>query len=42
VTDYIDEKFQINSVNDIKVTMGTITLGEENGLQRIVWNLGNG
>ena len=41
VTDYIDEKFQINSVNDIKVTTGTVTLGEENGLQRIVWNLGN-
>ena len=40
VTDYIDEKFKVDSVNDIMATMGTVTLDEENGLQKIVWNLG--
>ena len=40
VTDYIDEKFEINSVDDIKVTMGSVILEEENGLQKVIWNLG--
>ena len=40
VTDYIDEKFKVDSVDDIKVTIGTVALTEENGLQKIVWNLG--
>ena len=40
VIDYIDKKFQVNSNNDIKVTMGTVTLEEENGLQKITWNIG--
>ena len=40
VTDYIDEKFKVDSVDDIKVTIGTVALTEENGLQKITWNLG--
>ena len=41
VTDYIhDDYFRINSVNDIKVTIGEVTLTEEEGLQKITWNLG--
>ena len=40
ITDYIDEKFEVNSVNDIKATIGTVALEEENGLQKIIWNLG--
>lgn len=41
VTDYIhDDYFKINSVNDIKVSMGTVKLEEESGLQKITWNLG--
>ena len=41
VTDYIhDDYFEIASVEDIKVTMGTVTLEMENGVQKITWNLG--
>ena len=40
VTDYINEKFKVNSVDDIKVTIGTVALTAENGLQKITWNLG--
>ena len=41
VTDYIhDDYFKINSVDDIKVTIGEVTLTEEEGLQKITWNLG--
>ena len=40
ITDYIDEKFKVNSVNDIKATIGIVALEEENGLQKIIWNLG--
>ena len=40
VTDYIDDKFIVNSVDDIKVSIGAVALTEENGLQKIVWNLG--
>ena len=40
VTDYIDEKFKVNSVDDVKVSIGNVTLTEENGLQKITWNLG--
>ncbi len=40
VTDYIDDKFIVNSVDDIKVSIGTVALTEENGLQKIIWNLG--
>ena len=42
ITDYInDEYFYINSVDDIIVDRGTIQLEEENGKQRIIWNLGD-
>ena len=42
ITDYInDEYFYINSVDDIKVDRGEITLTEENGVQKTTWNLGN-
>ena len=40
VTDYINEKFKVNSVDDIKVTIGTVALTAENGLQKITWDLG--
>ena len=41
VTDYIhNDYFKINSVDDIKVTMGTVDLTDENGVQKITWNLG--
>ncbi len=40
VTDYIDEKFKVDSVNDIKVTIGSVDLTTENGLQKVIWNLG--
>ncbi len=40
ITDYIDEKFKVNSVDDINVTIGNVILTEENGLQKITWNLG--
>ena len=42
VTDYVDDDyFTISSVNDIKVSTGTVTLEEESGLQKITWNLGS-
>ena len=42
VTDYIDnDYFTINSVDDIKVSMGTVTLSLEDGVQKITWNLGD-
>ncbi len=40
ITDYVDESFRVNSVDDISVTFGNVTLTEENGLQKITWNLG--
>ena len=40
VTDYIDEKFKVDSVDYIKVTIGSVALTTENGLQKITWNLG--
>ena len=41
VTDYVhNDYFTIGSVNDIKVSVGTVTLEEESGLQKITWNLG--
>ena len=41
VTDYISEDFKVNSVDDIEVSVGKVELTEENGLQKITWNLGN-
>jgi len=40
VTDYIHENFKVDSEKDIKVTKGEVSLEEENGIQKIVWNLG--
>ena len=41
VVDYIEKDyFYINSVDDIEVTYGEVKLEEENGLQKITWNLG--
>ena len=40
ITDYIHpDYFYINSVNDIKVSLGTVSLEEENGIQKVIWNL---
>ena len=41
VNDYISEKFIVNSVDDIEVSIGKVELTEENGLQKIIWNLGS-
>ena len=41
ITDYIDnDYFTVESENDIEVSMGTATLEEESGKQKVVWNLG--
>lgn len=41
VTDYVDcDYFLLDSVEDVKVSMGTVTLSVENGDQKIRWNLG--
>ena len=38
IVDYIDnDYFYVDSVNDIKVSKGQITLEEENGIQKIIW-----
>lgn len=40
ITDYIHpDYFYINSVNDIKVSLGTVSLEEENGVQKVIWHL---
>ena len=42
VEDYINgDYFYINSLNDIEVSCGNVTLGVENGLQKVTWDLGN-
>lgn len=42
ITDYIDnEYFFIENPNDIKVDIGKYLLEEENGYQKVIWNLGN-
>ncbi len=42
VTDYVnDEYFYIESVNDIKVPFGEVSLDTVNGVQKITWDLGN-
>jgi uncharacterized repeat protein (TIGR02543 family) len=42
ITDYInDDYFYANAVTDIKVDRGEVTLTEENGVQKITWNLGD-
>jgi hypothetical protein len=42
ITDYInDDYFYLNSVNDIKVDRGNVSLAMENGVQKILWNLSN-
>ena len=41
IVDYINhEYFYLESINDVYVTMGTVTLTEENGVQKITWSLG--
>ena len=41
VVDYINhEYFYLESINDVYVTIGTVTLTEENGVQKITWSLG--
>ena len=43
ITDYInDDYFTINSVNDINVSIGSVSLEEESGVSKVVWNLGEG
>ena len=40
LTDYIDnEYFYVESLNDITTDMGTATLTEEDGKQKVVWNV---
>ena len=42
VTDYIEnDYFEVNSVDDIEVSIGSVTLGIEDGIQKITWNLGD-
>ena len=42
ITDYInDEYFYIDSIDDVEVPFGEVKLEEENGVQKITWNLGN-
>ena len=41
VSDYISDEFKVNSESDIEVSLGKVSLSEENGLQKITWNLGN-
>ena len=42
IIDYIDnENFVLESVDDIKVTIGKVELTEENGKQKITWTLDN-
>ena len=41
ITDYIDnECFTLESIDDVKVSLGEATLTTENNLQKITWNLG--
>ena len=42
IIDYIhDDYFYIESKNDIEVSIGNVNLSEENGLQKITWNIDN-
>lgn len=42
VVEYIDaDYFEINNVDDIKVTIGSVRLENEDGFQKIIWNLGD-
>ena len=41
ITDYVhNDYFTIGSVNDIKVSKGTVTLEDDSGTPKITWNLG--
>lgn len=41
VINFVDKDyFSLESVDDIEVTTGVVKLEEENGLQKIIWNLG--
>ena len=39
LTDYISEYFHIDSSNDIYVNIGRASLEEENGVQKVIWDL---
>ena len=40
IVDYIDnDYFKLDSEDDVEVSQGTVKLSEENGKQKIVWNL---
>ena len=42
ITDYIDDEyFYVNSIDDIHVDVGEVSLEVENGVQKIIWNLGD-
>ena len=42
ITDYIDnEYFYVDSIDDIEVSVGNAIIEDENGSQKITWNLGN-
>ena len=42
IIDYIDnDYYTLNSVDDIKVSDGEVTLTEENGVQKITWTINN-
>ena len=42
VTDYINnDYYKVNSVDDIYVSMGSVSLSVEDGIQKIIWNLGD-
>ena len=41
IVDYVSSDYYVESVDDIKVSSGTVILEDENGLQKITWDLGN-
>ena len=42
IIDYIDKDyFYINSINDIDVSMGSVSIEQEDGYEKVIWNLDN-
>ena len=40
IVDYIDKDyFDINSINDIDVSMGSVNIEEEDGYKKVIWNI---
>jgi len=42
ISDYINnDYFDVNSIDDIKVSIGEVNIENINGVQKVVWNMGN-